>query len=234
MAEDPYDRLPYTDHAYAESHPNRLAVVARLSGWRPPDLRGARVLEIGCARGGNLLPMAASWPEASLVGLEPSVRQAEEARRTADAAGLTNVEILRSGFESADIESASFDYVICHGLYSWIPVASRRHLLRAIAGWLAPGGVAYVSFNTLPGWYEKLAARDWMRFFADEEAGARGELDWLAAQVSPEQSAYRHCLEQVRARLGETEAAYLVHEYLSEEHHPEHVGTFLGEAEAAE
>ena len=68
---DPYDRVPYTDHAYAESHPDRLAVVARLSGWEAPAVVAARVLEIGCGRGGNLLPMATSLPRATLVGVDP-------------------------------------------------------------------------------------------------------------------------------------------------------------------
>ncbi|WP_394835414.1 class I SAM-dependent methyltransferase [Pendulispora rubella] len=229
--ETPYDRLPYTDHAYAESHPNRLAVVARLSGWRAPELAAARILEIGCARGGNLLPMAMSLPGAELVGIDPSQRQVDEARRVACAAQLPNVRVLQAGFETAELEAGSFDYVLCHGLYSWIGVEARRALLRAIGQWLAPGGVAYVSFNTLPGWYERMAAKDWLRRAPPNASLA--SLTWLREQVSPELGHYRRGLEQVLARLHETEPAYLVHEYLSEEHHPVYAGAFLAEAAEA-
>ncbi|WP_394845950.1 class I SAM-dependent methyltransferase [Pendulispora brunnea] len=229
--ETPYDRLPYTDHAYAESHPNRLAVVARLSGWVAPELAAARILEIGCARGGNLLPMAMSLPGAALVGIDPSQRQVDEALRIAGEAQLPNVRVLHTGFETAELEPGSFDYVLCHGLYSWIAVESRRALLRAIGQWLAPGGVAYVSFNTLPGWYERMAAKDWLRRAPSDEALA--SLGWLREQVSPELATYRYGLSRVLERLHETDPAYLVHEYLSEEHHPEYVGTFLAEAAEA-
>ena len=236
METDPYDRLPYTDHAYAESHPNRLAVVARLSGWHPPELEQARILEIGCARGGNLLPMATSLPRAALVGIDRSAGQVDDASRIVEATGLANVTVRCTGFETADFPPASFDFVICHGLYSWIPMAARRALLRGIGRWLAPSGVAYVSFNTLPGWYDRLAAKDWLRRSRapgdDDPEGktALASLAWLTEQISPELLPYRRRLEQVLGRLQETDPAYLVHEYLSEEHHPEHVETFLGEA----
>jgi hypothetical protein len=107
---------------------------------------------------------------------------------------------------------------------------------------LTPGGLAYVSFNTLPGWYRKLAARDWLRFAAraplaspTEAAGAgpREALDWLVKNASPELPAYRDDLRAVHARLVETDAAYLTHEYLAHDHHPVHVAEFLGEATAA-
>ncbi|WP_394825386.1 methyltransferase domain-containing protein [Pendulispora albinea] len=229
MPDDPYDRLPYTDHAYAESHPNRLAAVAHLSGWAPPELTRARILEIGCARGGNLLPMAASLPGASLLGIDRSERQIEEAARVVEATGLANTVFRRASFEEVELPPASFDFIVCHGLYSWIPVAARQVLLASLARWLAPAGIAYVSFNTLPGWYERLPARDWLQ----HEAGDPASLAWLREQISPELGAYRQGIERVLARLAETDRAYLVHEYLSEEHHPEYAGAFLREAEGA-
>jgi SAM-dependent methyltransferase len=233
MPADAYDDLPYTDHAYAESHPDRLAVVARLSGWEPPSLEGARVLELGCGRGGNLLPMASSLPGATLIGIDRSLRQIAEARRVASGAGVANVTFHAETFEQADaaVTPGGHDFVLCHGVYSWVPVSTRRALLGLIARALAPGGIAYVSFNTLPGWYERLAARDWLRFSGDPDAGA--SLAWLAEHVSPELRTYRQGLEAVVRRLKETDRTYAVHEYLAREHHPESVTTFLGEAEAA-
>jgi SAM-dependent methyltransferase len=232
MARDPYDELPYTDHAYAESHPDRLAVVALLSGWEAPALRGARVLELGCGRGGNLLPMAASLPEAAFVGVDRGAIQIEEARHIARATGTANVTFHAASFEEVDLPRGAFDFVVCHGVYSWVPPASRRVLLDVVAASLSPRGVAYVSFNVLPGWYARMAARDWLGF-AKEAAGPAGSVAWLAAQVSPELGAYRSELEAVAARLKETDRAYAVHEYLAADNHPETLAAFAAQARSA-
>jgi SAM-dependent methyltransferase len=233
MTDDPYERIPYTDHAYAEAHPDRLAVVARLSRWRSPPVEQARVLDVGCARGGHVLPMASGLRGASFVGIDRAAGQVAEATRIARECGLTNVGFVSAGFEDADLPGSSFDYVTCHGLWSWVAKDARRALLRSIAKWLAPDGVAYVSFNALPGWYERLAARDWLRFAARIGSDPRDELDWLRARAGIDQVSYRRSLDGVAARLDETDRAYLVHEFLAMEHHPELVTTFLSEAEAA-
>ena len=225
---DAYDLVPYTAHAYAEAHPDRLAVVARLSGWAAPEVTRARILELGCGRGGHLLPMARSLPDATLVGVDRAARQIEEAHAIAAATGLGNVTWHAASFEDAPLDDG-FDYVVCHGMASWVPPATRRALLRRIAHVLAPGGVAYVSFNVLPGWYERLAARDWLRFAGGTDAPAPA-LAWLAERVPPERAEYKHLLDTVARRLAHTDAAYATHEYLADAHHPELVGRVLAEA----
>jgi len=231
---DAYDLLPYTEHAYAESHPDRLEVIARLSGFTTEPGRSAapRVLELGCGRGGNLLPMASAWPEATFVGVDLSEGHIRDASRVAAAAELGNVTLVCGDFADARLDDGAFDFVLCHGVYSWVPLAARRGLLARIQGALAPAGVAYVSFNTLPGWYSRLAARDWMRFSARASLGGgpRDALHWLHRVVSPEHAGYRAQLGAVHERLLATDAAYLSHEYLAEEHHPAYVSTFLDEA----
>jgi SAM-dependent methyltransferase len=233
QGEDAYDRLPYTDHAYAESHPDRLCAVARLSGWPAPDVTRARVFELGCGRGGNLLPMAAGLPLATLVGVDRSARQIDEARSIAVAAGLGNVRFVHADFEALSREEAAFDYVVAHGVCSWVSPPSRRALLHTIARALAPGGVAYVSFNVLPGWYEQSAARDWLRFSPPSAKEAAAAVRWLRDQASPELATYRAQLARVAERLEETGVAYAAHEYLAEEHHPQFVVDLLREASAA-
>ena len=237
MTRDLYDERPYTEHAYAETHPGRIAAVARLTRWRAPPVAVAHILELGCGRGGNLLPMAAGLPRATLVGVDGSGRQIDEARGIAAGAGLGNVTFVRARFDEMEIDEGSFDYVICHGVLSWISPGARAGLLERIAGALAKGGVACVSFNVLPGWYDRLAARDWLRFAASslgrpiEEAAA--SLAWLGDQLPPEQADARRRLQAVARRLDETGPAYAHHEYLAEEHHPLLVTTFLGETTAA-
>ncbi|HEY1956931.1 MAG TPA: class I SAM-dependent methyltransferase [Polyangiaceae bacterium] len=228
---EPYDVVPYTNHAYAESHPDRLAVVARLNRFEPPALESARVLEIACGRGGNLIPMAAGMPRATFVGADRSTRQIEEASAVARATGLEHVTFRAADFETI-APSEPFDYVIAHGLWSWISLDARRALFRVIASVLAPHGIAYVSFNVLPGWYERLAARDYLRAFATP-ATAKKALGDLIALVWPEEAAYKASLARVAARIAETDEAYVTHEYFSSAHHPATVGEFLDEAGAA-
>jgi SAM-dependent methyltransferase len=229
-AHDPYDELPYTDHAYAESHPDRLSVVARLSGWEPPALQGSRILELACGRGGNLLPMAESLPRAQLVGVDLAARQVDEATRIAGSAGLGNVRFVASSMEGFEYDGA-FDFVLAHGVCSWVPPATRRAMLAKIAAALAPGGVAYVSFNVLPGWYDRLAARDWLRTFPGPTPV--DSLVWLRDAISPEQADYRRRIDAVVKRLRETEPAYARHEYLADEQHPQRVSELLAEAHDA-
>jgi hypothetical protein len=83
----------------------------------------------------------------------------------------------------------------------------------------------------LPGWYEKLAARDWLRMFPAHDA--RASLAWLREAVSPELGNYRRRLDAISSRIGEAGEVYAVHEYLAEEHHPQHVSSFLAEARDA-
>jgi SAM-dependent methyltransferase len=237
MADDLYDERPYTEHAYAETHPARVAAVARLTRWRAPPVASARILELGCARGGNLLPMAAGLPGATLVGVDGSARQIDDARRIAVEAGLSNVTFVRARFDEMEIDEGAFDYVICHGVLSWIPTVARAPLLECMARALRGNGVACVSFNVLPGWYDRLAARDWLRFSAASLGrpadDAVASLGWLAAQFSPEHADARRRIGAVARRLEETGPAYAAHEYLAPEHHPLLVSTFLEEAARA-
>jgi SAM-dependent methyltransferase len=212
--------------------------VARLAGWAAPELSGARVLEVGCGRGGNLLAMALSLPATGFVGVERSPRQAKEARSLAGRLGLSNVTIREESFEGPGLlpdeggTSEGFDYVVAHGVASWVSPETRRTLLQRIGRWLSPGGVAYVSFNALPGWYDRLAARDWLRFSAGEDPGASAvaSLSWLRDAVSPELDGYRGDLGRALSRLRETSPAYAAHEYLEGENHPQRVADFLAEA----
>ena len=151
-----YDEVPYDTEANVETHPVAMATLARLAGLAPAPARHARVLEIGCGDGENLGAAAAYLPEARFVGFDLAERAIELGKKTA----LANVE-LRVG-DLATIEGlGAFDYVIAHGLYSWVPV--RDELLRLLRASLAPNGVGFISFNALPGWRFRGSMRELMR-----------------------------------------------------------------------
>jgi tRNA G46 methylase TrmB len=89
----PYDQVPYPAGAYAQSHPERLATLARLFGMSPPAVGRCRVLELGCADGSNLIPMACALPESRFLGVDLSARQIRSGQRTAASVGLSNLEL---------------------------------------------------------------------------------------------------------------------------------------------
>jgi SAM-dependent methyltransferase len=160
--------------------------------------------------------------------VDRSRRQIEEARAIGVATGVGNTRFVAASFEDLHGVAGPFDYVVAHGVASWVPPASRRALLGAVAQALAPGGLAYVSFNVLPGWYDRMAARDWLRFDRGKDASA--SIEWLRDRVSPENTDYRRRLEAVAGRVSATDPAYVTHEYLADEHHPQSVGALLAEA----
>ena len=81
--------------------------------------------------------------------------------------GLTNVTLRHASITDVDESYGKFDYIIAHGVFSWIPTEVREKLLDICAKNMAPGGVAYVSYNTYPGWYLRGAAHDLMKFHTE-------------------------------------------------------------------
>lgn len=215
-----YDELPYLNRAFPQTLPDRLGTNARLFGLEPADPATCRVLELGCASGDNLIPMAVELPEARFVGIDLSQRQIEQARRTVDALGLANIELSRHDIADVDASWGAFDYVVCHGVYSWVPAPVREKILAICRENLAPNGVAYVSYNTLPGWHMRGMVRDMMVYhaaqFPDAAAKvrqARALLDFIAQSV-PAEAPYGMTLRQELERIRNQPDVYVFHEHL--------------------
>lgn len=184
-----YDSTPYTSNSFPQSAPGQLAAIAHLFGLTTPEVSTSRVLEIGCAAGGNLLPFAAAHARATVVGIDLSRVQIDDGRAAAQALGLDNLELIVGDIASMDLGAlGEFDFVIAHGVYSWVPPEVQDALLAAIRTVLAPDGVAYVSYNTYPGWKSKETLRDAMLLAsgasvtaADKVREARSMVDFLEA-----------------------------------------------------
>lgn len=233
-----YDVVPYTSYPYARTHPDRLETVARLFGMAPAPAGACRVLELGCASGGNLVPMAAELPGSEFVGLDLGARQVEDGRATVRALGLRNVELRHADILDVDASFGSFDYVICHGVYSWVEPRVQHAILRILVERLAPQGVGLVSYNTYPGWHLRDAVRHMMRWHTarfDEpvQRAAQGGalVDFLANAVDPG-GAYGQLLRRELDILQRTGADYLLHEHLEEVNTPLYFHEFVERAHA--
>lgn len=244
-----YDAVDYDCSAYPASHPDRLATVATLLGVDPPALPTCRVLEIGCADGTNVIPVAAAWPAAQIVGCDLSPRPIEQGRRLAQELGLSNVTLLQTDVRTLPDDLGPFDYIIAHGFYSWVPGDVRDAMMALISARLSPNGVAFVSYNALPGSRVRQIAWDALHFHTDRIAdpkdrlaAARAFLRLIAepqlAQWKPDE-VLRAEFAQLAARSDSTllhddlavpNDAFYFHEF---EAHARRRGlTFLGEAEA--
>src|SRR5262249_12745352 len=171
-----YDQVPYDARPRYATHPDCLATLAVLLGMKPAPVDRCRVLEVGCATGGNLIPLAQALPQSTFVGFDLAPRQIEQGRRVAAAAGLGNIDLRPVGILDVDQSVGQFDYILCHGVYSWVGPDVRDAILRLCRDRLAPQGVAYVSYNTYPGWHLRAPIRDLMRYHVRDIPGRQDQI----------------------------------------------------------
>jgi SAM-dependent methyltransferase/methyltransferase-like protein len=235
-----YDELPYDTGPMSATHPDNLAAVATLYGMRPPAPERCRVLELGCGTGYNLIAMAHSLPHAQLTGIDLSPRQIVDGMATVDKLKLPNVTLKALSLLDVDETFGQFDYIISHGVYSWVPDAVQDKILDICARNLTPNGVAYVSYNTYPGWHQRGMVREMMNFHTREFADprqrveqARGLLDFLIEGYPKESNpTYRSILIDERKLLADAADTYVFHEHLEEVNQPVFFHEFIGRAGA--
>jgi methyltransferase-like protein/2-polyprenyl-3-methyl-5-hydroxy-6-metoxy-1,4-benzoquinol methylase len=234
-----YDVVPYESNPFLHTHPDRLATAATLFGMKPTAVDRCRVLELGCASGGNLIPMAQAYPESRFVGIDLSRRQIADGQQVVEALGLPNIELMPRSIVDVNADFGQFDYLICHGVYSWVPPQVQDKILEICAWNLSPNGVAYVSYNTYPGWHMRGMIRDMMcyraRRYAEPQARvnqARALLDFLAQSVPGDQGAYSTLLKDELEFLRRCSDSYLLHEHLEEWNDPIYFYQFAERAAA--
>ncbi len=232
---DPYDALFYDSLCIPETHPESLAVLGRLMGLPTAEPANCRVLELGCATGGNLIPMAAGLPGASVLGIDRSAAQVAAGNRLITRLGLTNVNLRQGdildlnteGDSAGELQLGTFDYIIAHGVYSWVPPEVQARLLWLGRRLLAPNGVFYVSYNVLPGWRMRGMLRDILRDACREHQvpaarldAARAALERLAAGLEDLPGEAARFLREELSRVRAAPPSYLYFEYLAEHNQP--------------
>lgn len=234
-----YDALPYRSQPYALSRPEHLSIVALLRGVTAPDLATARVLEIGCAQGNNLAPLAYAYPNGSFLGIDSSERQIAAAQELATAIGLGNCEFRVQDFRNGDALD-EFDYIICHGVYSWVSHDAQQQLLSLCHKALAPEGVVYISYNTNPGWHVRSVVRDALLFHtaAIEEPErrideAREFAEFIAENMRGLDLQNTSLAQDEFSKAARLPGWYLLHDLLEGVNDPVYLHDFLGAASGA-
>lgn len=239
LLKDSYERVAYDSLPLPATEPAHLHTVAALMGLPAPDPRTARVLEIGCASGGNLLPLALRYPGATFVGIDLSESQIEDGRRCVQHAGVSNLRLEALNVQHLPSDLGQFDYIVCHGVYSWVPDAVRADILRVCRQHLSPTGLAVISLNMYPGWKPMEALRDAMLWRARLDPAAEPNLDqaldmlrWMHA-TGAESAVLRHQLDDFLRSLPGLRRSYLVHEFMEDCNQPRYFHQWAAELEAA-
>ncbi|MEO6919058.1 MAG: methyltransferase regulatory domain-containing protein [Collimonas sp.] len=238
IVEQAYDATPYTSHPFKATAPEHLAAVAALFNLTPPRTDNARVLELGCAAGGNLIPHAQRHPDGRYVGVDLSKVQIDAGQQRLTALGLNNIGLHHMSLSDIGPALGQFDYIICHGVYSWVSPQVQDAILRVCAENLAADGIAIISYNTYPGWKFKEVVREAMLFRGknhekpeDKLAHARGMFNFMH-EMSSKGSVLHQVLEQHADTFsGKFDDYYLQHEYLEPYNAPCYLSEFTARAQ---
>ena len=217
-----YDELPYPGQPLTETHPDRLATVATLFGMTPAPVDRCRVLELGCGDAANLAPMAFALPHSSFTGIDLAGSAIARGQQLAGQVGLTNLHLQQLDLLEFDATFGEFDYIIAHGLYSWVPPQARERILEICRSHLAPNGVAYISYNTYPGGHLRDAIRKMMQFHVRDVTGlqekcsrARELLEFLV-ETHAEEDIYHSFLRSELQSFLERRPPHYFHDELNE------------------
>jgi len=232
-----YNDVLYPTHAYAETHPDTLARTAVLFGMEPPPVDNCRVLEIGCGDGGNIIPMGFELPNSQFLGIDLASIPIQNAQRVIDRTGARNVTVRAIDLMEVAEDFGTFDYIIAHGVYSWVPEQVQRKILSICSDHLSPRGLAFISFNTGPAGRIRQLTRDMMMFHlqaggieADQVREGRDFLQMLV-NVAEESSTWKAVLGKEAVRLSERSDSVTCHDELGPDYSPVYFADFAVSAE---
>ena len=233
-----YDEVLYPPAVHVHTHPDRFATVGTLRGMRPAPVDHCRVLELGCGVGSNLIAIAFNYPGSEFLGLDLARRPIATGQDSIAELGLKNIRLCHLDVCAANKERFGFfDYIIAHGLYSWVPPTVRKHILAVCRDMLGPQGIAYINYNAYPGNHLRELARGIIRFHvgqfespSEKIRQARAILNFLA-ESTPVPDAYITALRSEFDRVAKYKDEAFFHDDLSEINQSFYFHEFISDAE---
>lgn len=221
-----YDNVPYPSAVYPQTHPDRLATIGHLFGLTPARVESARVLELGCGDGTNITAMALTLPQSQFCGLDLASAPIRKGKKVVAALNLANVRLEQMDLLETPADLGQFDFIIAHGLYSWVPPEAREKILAICRGHLAEQGIAYISYNSYPGNHLRDLVRSMIRFHVrqfpepqEQVRQARILIKFLATAKAKE-SLWQQVLRQQFDRIQRYVDAGFFHDDLSAANQP--------------
>ena len=226
---NPYDEVLYPGRPFAQTHPDRLATIGRLFGMEPAPVERCRVLELGCGDGGNLIPMAYTLPDSEFVGVDLGARGIDKGKETIEALGLGNIRLECLDILQAGAELGEFDYIVSHGVYSWVPERVQEKLLEISGRNLKPQGVAYVSYTVYPGAHLRNMLAEMLKYHASRFRAPGEKIEQTRVMLGFLAEAKAEVRREVEA-LATRRAPSLFHDELSEIQSPVYFHEFAARA----
>lgn len=233
-----YDQVLYPNYLHTQTHPDRLATMTKFFGLNPKPVESCRVLELGCGTGSSLLSFAYDLKGSEFIGIDLSARQIELGNKAVRGIGLKNLTLKQGDIMKITREEfGEFDYIIAHGLYSWVPEPVRDQIMKICRELLAPQGVAFISYNALPGCHFREMIRELMLFHTREIDSSiekvqesLGVLKFVSDSV-PTEKIHHDMLKKEFEKISERNFENIYHDELAEFNHPVYFHQFVAHAE---
>jgi SAM-dependent methyltransferase len=232
-----YDIVEYPSHPQPQAQPARLAAIARLHGIAAASPTRCRFLEVGCGDGATLLPLALAYPESTFVGMDLSGTAIASGNALRDAIGLSNLTLEVADLTAWDPGPDGFDYIIAHGFYSWVPKFVRDALMALCRDRLTPTGLAYISYNALPGCHIRRMLWEMLRFHVRDIAEPEKKIQQAMAMIKfladgvIGTGAYADLMREEAQRLAnQIEPHVMFHDDLSDINNPVSITDFVAHA----
>lgn len=233
---NPYDKFLYPSYAYPQTHPDNLATLATLFGMEPAQVNRCRVLELGCGSGGNIIPMAFGLPQSEFVGIDLAEYPITQGQSLINTLCLKNIMLRQMDVMDISADLGQFDYIIAHGLFSWVPPAVQDKIFAICNNHLSPNGIAYVSYNTYPGYHLQSMVREMMRFHTAQFGEPKEQISQALSFVkflseSVPDNTYRLILKEAVEHMGKRRDEGIYHDELAEINLPVYFYRFMELAE---
>lgn len=237
IKEQGYDEIPYHGYPFEYNRPENLRTVAALFGLDAPKLETARVLELGCSDGGNLFRFAETYPKSYTLGVDLSKVEIEHGKKILDELKLNNIELKAMSITDLDESYGKFDYIICHGVFSWVPDFVKDSILEVSKKLLSKNGLAFISYNALPGWNTINSVRELMLYHAqnfsdvhDKIDQSRAALNFIQDSLEGQETPYAQFMRESAKNMADKENHYIRHEYLADENQAFYFNEFIEKA----
>ncbi|MDA9163759.1 methyltransferase regulatory domain-containing protein [Rickettsiaceae bacterium] len=238
VKEQGYDEVPYHGLAFDYNRPENLRTIGCLFGMTPPPLETARILELGCSDGANLLRFAETYPKSFTLGVDLSSVEIEQGKKRVAELKLKNLELKTMSLTDLDESYGKFDYIICHGVFSWVPDFVQEGTFDVTKKLLTKNGLTFISYNALPGWNEHRTVRDLMTYHAsnfkntqDRINQSRACVDFLNEAIKDQNTPYAGFMQEATDHIKKEEDHYIRHEYLADENKAFYLKDFVASAQ---
>ncbi|HEX3537188.1 MAG TPA: class I SAM-dependent methyltransferase [Stellaceae bacterium] len=215
--------VPYTRGFKPMLAPAWLDLVAIIAGFAPPAReRGFTYSDLGCGQGVTMAILAGTHPAGEFHGIDAMPGHIAHAEQLAGEADIRNAKFYETDFAAAGrLPLPRFDYIVAHGVYTWVDGPTRAALRRFIDARLKSGGLAYVSYNALPGWSGDLPFQHLVRELAAGHKGnsavrftAAADTIGRLAEAGAASLADSCIVNDLRDRPGDYRPGYVVHEFM--------------------